>query len=51
VWSFLKEKHGRIKGIGLDLDWTRSGLTNFVNFELDPGCKSFINMGSVPEFD
>jgi len=38
-------------GIELDLDWTRSGLTNFVNFGLDPDYKSFKNLGSVPDFD
>ena len=35
---------------GLGLDWIRT-IANFVEFGLDPGCKSFQNLGSGPDLD
>jgi len=36
--------------IGLDLDWIRV-IDNFVEFGLDPGCKTLQNLESGPDLD
>jgi len=35
---------------GLGLDWIRT-IANFVEFGLDPNCKSLQNSGSGPDLD
>jgi len=48
TFAFILQTRVPEMSIGLDLDWIRT-IANFVEFGLDPGCKSLQNLGSGPD--